>query len=591
MKKREEIDSKYKWQLNDIYDNESQLQEDISRLQKLFDKVVTYKGKLNNPEVLLDYYEYSKEVDILANKVYIYILLNHLIDTDNDKYNRLLCEVQYLLQRFEENSSYILPELNSYDLSYLESLLQDNRFKLHHMAIKDLIKGKPHILSYEVENAMAKVSKFSGEFSEIYDAFDCIDLKVANALDSKGIEHEVTTSNYGKLMQSEDRILRKNASENMSVAYKNMSSTLANTYIASVKKDCFYADVYRYKNTLNKKLDGQDITEKVYYTLIENVNNNLYLYHDWLKLKKKVLGYDKLYGYDLRLPLAKNDQEYTFDEGCKLIEKALKPLGKDYIAMYQESLSNNWFDVYPTINKDTGGCCIYVYGLHPYILLNFEGTFNDVSTISHELGHALNHYYTCDKQPYEYTDISIFMAEMASTTNEVLLIKYMYNNAKTKEEKIYFLQEYIGLITSTLFTQTMFSEFEDYAHKLVENEESITKDILFNKYDELNNKYTGGVVEKSDYKKYGFLMVPHFYRAYYVFSYSTGITCAFNFANMCLNEEDGVAKYREFLASGSSDYPLNILKKCGIDLESDKPYEVIFAEMKWAMQEMEKLIN
>ena len=590
MRNRKDIDSKYKWNLKNIYKSEDVLREDIKRLKECLPKVVEFKGKLNSPETLLEYYKYSKEVDILFDRVFIYIYLNHLLDTTDDKYNQLISEVEYMAQNFEEDASYVLPELNSYDVSYLESLLNDDRFKLHHMGIKELIKQKPHILSHEVETAISKMSKFSGEFSEIYDAFDCIDLKISNAKDSNGNEYEVTKSNYGKLMLNEDRTLRKNASTNLREAYKNSSSILASTYIGSVKKDCFYSDVYRYKDSLFKKLDAYDLSEKVYYTLIDNVNKNVHLQHEWYNLKKEFLGYDKLYGYDLRIPLAKYNKEYSFDEAKDIVLKALSPLGQDYVSTLKYGFDNNWVDVYPTLNKDTGGSCIKVYGVDPHILLNFENTFDNVSTIAHEFGHALNDYYTEKKQPYEYNHISVFMGEMASTTNEVLLNKYMYNNAKTKEEKIYFLQEYINLITDALFGQTMYSEFEDFAHKLVENEKPITREILFNKYEELCDKYNGDALEKNEYRKYGFLMVPHFYRAYYVFTYATGVTCAFNFANMCLKSEDGVKKYKEFLSSGSSDYALNILKNCGIDLETDKPYEIIFKEMKWAIDELKSLI-
>ncbi|MBQ4558450.1 MAG: oligoendopeptidase F family protein [Clostridia bacterium] len=590
MKNRKVIDAKYKWNLKDIYKDENILKEDISTLKTILGEVKEFKGKLNNPDKLLEYYEYSKKVDILFDKVFIYVYLNHAIDTDNDKYNRMLSEIEYMANGYNEASAFVLPELNSYDVSYLESLLEDERFKLHYMGIKDLIKNKVHILPHDVEEAMAKVSKITGEFSEIYDGFDCIDLKIDNALDSKGNSYELTKANYSRIMQNEDRTLRKNASTNLNATYKKNLATLTNTYIASVKKDCFYADMYKYKDCLTKKVEGQDINEKIFYNLIDNVNKHLYLYHNWLKVLKEALGYEKLYGYDLSVPLAKNTKEYSFDEGCEHIRKAIAPLGEDYVSMFEHSLQNNWYDVYPTLNKDTGGCCVSVYGEHPYILLNHEGTYNDVSAIAHELGHALHYYYTERKQPYEYNDITIFMAEMASTTNEVLLLKHMYETAKTREEKIFFLQEYIDLFVGALYIQTRNSEFEDFAHKLVEKSEPITRETLFNKHQELVAKYNGGVVEQSENSKHSFLIVPHYYRAYYMFSYATGVTCAVNFAKMCEKGQEGIEKYREFLSSGSSDYPLNILKKCGIDLETDAPYEIIFEEFEWAINEIKSLL-
>ena len=591
MRQRKDIADRYKWDLTQIYPNVDAWRKDYEELKILLDKVELFKGKLNDKEVLLQYYEFCKKQDILMDKVVTYVYLNHLVNMEDDMYNQMLAMIENMSNDFAIKSAFVLPELNSYDVEYLESLLEDERFKLHYMDIKDLIKHKPHILPLALEELVTKVGTFSGTFSDVFDGFDCVDVKFDKATDSKGKEHEVTNSNFGKLMKNRDRVLRENAYKSMYNAYGDMSTTIANNYIGSVKKDWFFANSYKYKSTLESNLDSNDLTEKVYYTLINNVNKHLDLNHRYIALKKKMLGLDKIYSYDLSLPLSTMDREFEYDDACKIVVDALRILGDDYVQMLEFAINNNWLDVYATKSKDTGGCNISLYGVHSFVLLNHEGTFNDVSTIAHELGHALHYYFTEKTQPFEYSSLTIFLAEIASTTNEVLLKKYMYKTAKDKDEKIFILQEFISLITSTLFGQTMFSEYEDFAHKLVENNQPITKDILLNKYDELQTKYNGDVVEKLDIRKYGCLMVPHFYRAYYVYSYATGITCAINFARNCIDGPEGVEKYRKFLASGTSNYPLEILKECGIDLETDQPYDILFDEMKWALDELESLSN
>ncbi len=591
MLERSKIDAKYKWDLKDIYPDLDAWRKDLDILRGMLDQAESFKGKLGNSDTLLQYYDYSKKQDILMDKVYVYVMFEHMIDMDNDKYNRLVAEVENLAQEFAVKSAYVLPELNSYPVEYLKSLLQDPRFELHYMDIEDLIKYKPHILSHEEQAIVTKVGNWSGSFSDIFDGYDTVDVTFDDALDSKGEKHEVTNANYGRLMKNRDRTLRKNAYESMFGAYKRVATTIANNYIGSVKKDWFYSDVHKYSSVLQANLDGNDLTEKLYYNLIDNINKHLYLNHRWVELKKKIFKLDKIYPYDLSVPICTLDKEYTYEEAKDIVVNALSVLGDDYREMLLTALDNNWIDVFPTKNKDTGGCCVSVYDVHPRILMNYDNTASDVSTLAHELGHALHHCYTVLSQPYEYTDVSIFLAEMASTTNEVLLKKYMYNHASDKEEKLYILQEFISLITGSLYVQTLFSEYEDFAHKMVERGEPLTKEMLLDKYGELQAKYSGSGVESTDLRKYGCLYVPHFYRAYYVYSYATGITCAVNFAKMCLDGADGVAKYRKFLASGSSKYPMDLLSDCGIDLESDKPYEVIFGELKWAMDEIEKLID
>lgn len=591
MKDRLDIEYRYKWDLKDIYSSIEDWRQDLDKLKQMLPNIEKYRGRLGDKDTLLEYYEFAKQVDILMDKVSTYIFLNHLIDVSNDEYNGYLCEVENLYNNFALMSSFVLPELNSYDVSYLESLLEDKRFELHKMGIKDIIKNKPHILSEELEEVVTKVGNFSGAFSDTYDAFDAVDISFEDAIDSKGEKHKVTSSNYGKLMESRDRVLRKNVYENFFKPYKTYCSTIANNYIGSVKKDWFFANVYKFGSVLESNLNGRDLSKKLYYNLIDNVNRALPLKHKWNRLKKKIFGLDKAYPYDMSVPLTSSDRHFEYNEAVDIVKSALKILGDDYLDMITKAIDTNWIDVYPTKNKDTGGCNVDIYGLNSHILLNYEGTFSDVSTLAHELGHAMHAYFSQKNQPYEYCGTNIFLAEIASTTNEAILKKYMLKNAKDDDEKIYILQEYIGLIMGALFGQVMFSEFEDYAHKLVEREEPITKELLLNKYYELQTKYNGDDIERMDEQHYGFLIVTHFYRAYYVYTYATGVTCAINFAKFCEKDDKAIDRVRQFLASGISDYPMNILKSCGIDLETDEPYNILFEELDWAINEVARLCN
>jgi len=591
MRNRQDIDTKYTWNAELLYSSIDEWRKDFDKLKSMLHRVEEFKGKLGDSNTLLQYYDYAKQVDILSGKVILYPDLYYMIDMDNNVYNKILQEIEIAFDEFNLKSSYIAPELNSYDVSYLEGLLTDDRFKLHYMGIKELIKHKPHILSDAEEQILAQVGEFSGMFSEIFDAYDNVDVKFDDAIDSKGERHEVTNANIGALLKNRDRELRRTAYESINNGYKRCATTLANNYIGSVKKDSFYSKVYKYKDTLTKNLDANDLTEKLYYTLIDAVNSHIYLSRDWARLKKKIYNLPELFPYDMSVPISTLDKKYPYDEACRNVKNALAILGEDYVQLLDKAMTSRWIDVYPTKNKSTGGCCMNLYNCPPYILLNHEDTFDDMSALSHELGHALHHRYIEANQPYEYSEVSIFVAEIASTTNELLLKKYLYNHSSDKQEKLYILQELISLITGSVFSQTMFSEFEDYAHKVVESKMPLTKDMLLDKYSELQDKYGSDVVNKMDIGKYSCLRIPHFYRPYYVFKYATGIACAMNFVKQIYEGDGGVENYMKFLKSGSSDYPLNILRGCGIDLEDIHAYDAIFDELSWAINEVQKIIE
>ncbi|MGN0961616.1 MAG: M3 family oligoendopeptidase, partial [Christensenellales bacterium] len=372
-----------------------------------------------------------------------------------------------------------------------------------------------------------------------------------------------------------------------------MCNTIGSNYISSVEGDWFVADVYKFASTLESSLFGGNIPKEVYTNLLNCVGNSVNLVHKFYKLKKQALGYKEFYFYDRLVPITKNKEKYDYKKSCELVLQAMSVLGDDYVNHLREAMENRWIDVYPCEKKESGGFCCSMFEPHPYVLLNTVDDSRSIYTLAHELGHAMHGKLSAETQPYELYDHTIFLAEIASTVNEVLMFKYLYANAKTNQEKLAHLEKYISNIIATIYVQSLYSEFEFYAHSLVEDGAPISKDLLNAKYKELTIKYYGKDVKllKEDIGE-GWMRIPHFYRSYYVYKYATGMTSAINFARRIYNGEEGmVDKYLEFLKSGSKDYSINILKKAGIDLTDGEPYKIMQDEFKWALKEFEKLIT
>ena len=554
-------------------------------------KIPLFKGKLKNPKKCLELFKLEDEIDLEFTNISVYSLLKRSEDVSNQKYVELEVVVANLGDFYMEKSVFIEPELNSLSNKYLNSLIKKAEFKNYAFSLKEVIRNKPYVLSEAEEKIIAKTHKFSGDYSEIFNNFDNVDLKFKDAIDSKGKKHLLTNATYSKLRESKDRELRKSASTNVIDGVKSLSNTIASNYIASVKSDWFYADIRGYKSTLEACLFGGNIDKKVYEKLVDQVHKNIPLLQKYYKIRKKLLKLDQLWSYDLLVPLAKHSVDIEFLDGVEIVKKAVSVLGEDYVSIVQKGIDDRWVDVYPTLNKESGGYnCGVAYNVHPYVLMNFVNNLDGVFTFAHEIGHSAHSYLSNKNQPINLAHFPIFLAEIASTVNEVLLLKYLYNNAKTKQEKVNYLDEYIRMFYSTIFTQTKFSEFEEFAHKLVEEEQPISKEILNNYYASLGDLYDGKIVKKVDQTGCGWLSIPHFYRSFYVYKYATGMISAISIVKSILDQKIGAKEnYLEFLKSGGSDYPLNILKKTGVDLSQDEPYINAFSELKWAISELEKL--
>lgn len=592
MKKRSQIDKKYKWNLDDIYSSEELLLEDIEKLKKYPSLLGSYKGKLKKVNKCLDFFELSTEVSKLIEKIEIYISLKLSEDLEDNKYLELSSVVSYIAKDLAVSTSFEEAELLSYGEKYINRLLKDVRFVNYAMSLKNFLRNKDHILSEEKEIMLSKAMKSLGGFSDVYDNIDTLDLKFEDALDSKNKKHEVNQHNYSELMESKDRILRKNAHLSMIKGYHSLSNTIATNYIGSLEGDWFVADIYKHKSTLEMSLFGENINENVYHTLIKNVNDNLKLMHRFYKLKQKALKLKDFYFYDRSVAITNLSGKISYEDSYQEVISAMSVLGEEYVEGLKLARDNRWIDVFPCEKKTTGGFCCNMFEPHPYILLNTVDDSRSIYTLAHELGHAMHGYLSAKCQPYQTHDHTIFLAEIASTCNEVLLFKYLYNNSKSKKEKLSHLERYVSNIFATIYNQTLYSEFEFYAHDLIENSQPISKDLLNKKWKELTQKYYGKNVKlvKEDIGE-TWMRIPHFYRAYYVYKYATGMTSAINFASkIYAGDIETKDKYLEFLKSGTKDYSTVLLANAGVNLESESSYDVVFKEINWALDEMEKLI-
>jgi len=593
MKKRSEIDEKFKWNLKDIYKSDDLLEKDIELLKTYPEKIASYKGKLKKPNKCLEFMQLGSEVSKLDERISVYLLLKLSEDMSNSKYLELESVVSAINKKVSVASAFEESELLKAGEKYIKKLMNDPRFDNYKLALDNFLRNKDHILSEKEEELISKAGKSLGGFSDVFDNLDNLDLKFEPALDSKGKKHEVNQHNYSELLESADRVLRKNALISYTEGYHSVCNTIGANYISSVEGDWFLADVYKFNSTLECSLFGGNIPKDVYEKLLESVGKNVKLVHKFYNLKKQALGYKDFYFYDRLVSITKNAYKYDYETSCECVLNAMAVLGDDYVDHLREAMNNRWIDVYPCEKKESGGFCCSVFEPHPYILLNTVYDSRSVYTLAHELGHAMHGKLSAENQPYESYDHSVFLAEIASTVNEVFLFKYLYKNAKSNSEKLAHLEKYISNIIATIFVQTLYSEFEYYAHSLVEEGKPISKDLLNAKYKELTQKYYGkGVKLLPQDIGEGWMRIPHFYRVYYVYKYATGMTAAINFARkICGGDEDAREKYLEFLKSGSCDYSINILTKAGVDLSTDEPYEVMKDELTWALKEFEGLIT
>ena len=591
---RDQMDAKYKWKLEDIYANDSEWEEDFKKVRQLSGAMAVYKGKIaGDMNKLVECLKLTDDMLSLNDKVFVYAKMRRDENNAESKYQALTDRARSLSTEVYASVSFIVPEIISIDEELLKKSLDEVKgFSLYKKYISELLRQKQHILSDREEELLALSAEISQASSDIFTMFNNADIRFAFIKDENGEEVEVTKGRYSKFLESRDRRVREDAFHSLYHSYSAMKNTLAASLNNNMKSNRFYATVRKYDSSLSASLDDDNVPTAVYDNLIETVNKNLHLLHRYLKLRKKALKLDELHMYDLYVPIVEEPpKQIPYEESLNMVAKGLAPMGGKYLEDLDAAFKSGWIDVYENQGKTSGAYSWGTHLTHPYVLLNYQSTINDVFTLAHEMGHAMHSYYTNKTQPYIYSEYKIFVAEVASTVNESLLIHYMLQNTSDKRERAYLLNHYLEEFRGTLFRQTMFAEFEKITHNMIERGEALTSQEFCKIYRGLNEKYFGPEVVIDHEIDMEWARIPHFYSSFYVYKYATGLSAAASLSQQILKEGmPAVERYTNFLKSGGSDYPLELLKKAGVDLSKPKPVEDALKVFESILNELEEMI-
>lgn len=593
--KRNEVPAEFKWRLEDMYASDSDWEKDVQTVKQLAERIATQKGKLGSSgQQLLETLRLQDELLKTLDQVYVYARMRRDEDNTNSTYQALTDRATTLSTQVYGAISYIQPEILGIPQEELEKWLKEVPGLEHYrILLEEITRFKPHTLSAEEEAIMANVSELASAPSKIYGMLNNADIKFPMITDENGEEVELTKSRYVQFMESKDRRVRREAFEALYATYGKHRNTIAASLTSAVKADVFYARTRKYPSAIYAALFADNVDLSVYDNLISTIREHLPLMHRYIALRKKMLAVDELHMYDLYVPIVPEvDMKIPYEQAVETIKEALKPLGDEYGSVLAEGFSNGWVDVYENEGKTSGAYSWGAYTSHPYVLMNYQDNVNNMFTLAHEMGHALHSYYSHKEQPYTYSDYKIFVAEVASTLNEALLMDHLLETTTDKQQRMYLLNYYLEQFRGTVFRQTMFAEFEKLVHAKTEQEEPLTADSLSELYRELNVAYHGSdmIVDKEIDLEWA--RIPHFYRNFYVYKYATGFSAATSLAKQILEEgKPAVDRYLQFLKSGSSDYPLELLKKAGVDMTSPEPIREALAVFAKRLEEMEQLIG
>lgn len=592
--KREEVPVELTWDLATIFETDEKWEAEFDALNKEIPKIKEFQGTLgDSAETLYNMFTFQDQISERLGKLYTYSHMKYDEDTTNAFYQAMNQKAESILTLASSNMSYIVPEILKIDEAKIESFLKEKQeLQQYKKTLDEIIRQKEHILSEKEEVLLSEASEALQTPSQTFGMLNNADLKFPLIKDENGEEVELTHGRYIRFLESKDREVRKAAFEAMYDTFGNFKNTFATTLNGNVKKDNFYAKVRNYRSARHSALDSNNIPETVYDNLVESVNDKLPLLHRYTELRKKVLGLDDLHMYDLYVPLVEGvDMKITYEEAQDFVLKSLAPLGEEYTNIVKEGFQSRWIDVVENKGKRSGAYSSGSYGTNPFILLNWQNKVNDVYTLTHELGHSLHSYYTRKNQPYRYGNYSIFVAEVASTCNEALLSEYLLNHLNDEKERLYILNHFLEGFRGTVFRQTMFAEFEHDIHVRSQNGEPLTADSFTEIYYELNKKYFGKHVNVDEQIGLEWARIPHFYYNYYVYQYATGYSAATSLASQILSEKDAaVNRYIDYLKAGSSDFPIEVLKKAGVDMTSKQPILEALDVFEEKLNEFEKLI-
>lgn len=587
---RNDVPSHLKWNLSEIVDGEKGFtvieSEILSKLD--FSK---FEGKLADENVLLECLRYMDDLEIKLEILGVYAMMYRDVDTRNSDANALNSRVDNLFVKYSSAVSFVTPEITALPEEKLKAIIADERFKDYDYQLEQMLKSKPHVLSRDCENILSLGGQVFGGFQEIFTMINNADLAFPE-IEVNGEKIRLSHGMYSVCMDSKDRKVRETAFKAFYKAFRDVLNTITATYAGNVNKDVFLTKARKYNSCLERALENEDVPAEVYKNLLKYVNGALPTLHKYVKDRKETLGYDEMHMYDMYVSLVEDAElKLPYEEAFKLVKKGLAPLGEDYGKLLQKAHDEGWIDVEETEGKRSGAYSVGVYGIeHPYVLLNYQPTTHDVFTIAHELGHSMHSYKSDAAQPKSKADYKIFVAEVASTVNEVLLLKYLLKNSTDVKLKKYLCSYYLEMIRTTIFRQTMFAEFEYIAHDSAEKGIPLTKDYLNDEYLKLNKKYYGDAVVSDDEIAYEWARIPHFYNSFYVYKYATGLISAISIAERIYSEGDkAVEDYFRFLSSGASDGPVELLKLAGVDLTKKDAYEAMVKSFETTLAEFESL--
>lgn len=592
---RDQINEKFKWNLTDIYPDDNQWENEFKWVKDNLVKYKTFEGRLENSSDLLACLKFDEEVGIKLERMSLYSMLSKDSDMRDTKYQGMDGRFKSLYAQVLTASSFIKPEILKIDENKITEMLNNvAELRIYKHSFDDLLRFRKHTLDKEQEELLAMADEITQIPYNTYSLFTNADLEFPNVIDEDGNSVEISHSRYYAALYSKDRTYRGNAFKAYLSVYRKNANSLSSLFNGNIKTNIFYARTRKYKSAREAALFKNNIPLSVYDNLIKSLSDNMEPMYRWASLKKKLLKIDELHPYDVYVTVfdPKLEKKYPYEEAVKLVLDSLKIMGNEYLGSLNKAFNNRWIDVYETKAKRSGAYSSgTTFGVHPYVLLNWTDLLNDVFTLAHEMGHNMHSYYTGLTQPYTYANYSIFLAEVASTFNENLLLDHLIKISESTDEKLFLLEKYLNNITTTVYRQVMFAEFEMLTHSKVENGDVLTPDKLCKLYKDIYQKYWGDKMVVDEEESYTWARVPHFYYNFYVYQYATGFAASEALAaKVKLEGEPAVKKYMDFLKAGSSDYPINILKNAGVDMNSPEPILAVTKKMSQIIDEIENLI-
>lgn len=593
--RREEVRIEETWQLEDIFATDEAWETAYNEIEKIGEKGAAFKGKLgNSPEALLEALEFRDSLAQKIRRLYVYAHLKTDQDTTNSFYQAMDSRVKTLYVKISTTLSYFLPELLSIDEEKLSKWVEENEgLQLYKQEFEEMNAQRPHVLPAEQEALLAQLSEVTGQSSETFSMLNNADLTFPKVKNDAGEEVELSHGRYINFLESNDRTVREEAFKAMQGRYDDFKNTFASTLAGNIKSDNVNAKIRNYSSAREAAMSNNHIPEEVYENLVSTINKNVHLLQRYVALRKKVFELDELHMWDLYAPLVQDaDMKYSYDEAAQTMLESFHPLGDEYVSIVKEGLENRWVDVRENVGKRSGAYSSGAYGTNPYILMNWQDNANNLFTLAHEFGHSVHSYYSRKYQPFIYSGYSIFVAEVASTVNEAILNEHLLKTIDDEQKRIYLLNYWLDGFRGTVFRQTMFAEFEHLIHQLDQDGVALTAEKLTEEYYALNKKYFGEDLVVDEEIGLEWARIPHFYYNYYVYQYATGYSAAVALSNQILTEgEPAVERYiNHFLKAGSSDYPIEVLKKAGVDMTSAAPIEEACRVFEEKLNELEELL-